>query len=128
MVLDLCIDVHCKATYRIVQPPEQWYVGSGGYTCKPAFMSIDVPRPYGPAIFITGEIFMRTFYTIFDRGSEEGRRSRVCIAKNKSQTELTEEVLRQTTELAGYKVVRGPSEVRHKKDEPYGDDGNNNGS
>jgi hypothetical protein len=32
-------------------------------------MPIDVPEPYGPDLLILGEIFMRDWYTIFDRGT-----------------------------------------------------------
>jgi hypothetical protein len=35
-------------------------------SCKPAFMSIDVPRPRGP-ILVFGEYFLKKFYTVFDR-------------------------------------------------------------
>jgi hypothetical protein len=34
--------------------------------CQPAFMSIDVPAPRGP-LFVFGELFLRKFYTVFDR-------------------------------------------------------------
>lgn len=37
-----------------------------GLECQPAFMSIDVPAPRGP-LFVFGELFLRKFYTVFDR-------------------------------------------------------------
>ena len=56
--------------FRVELPPEQWYVGGGhkNARCIPAIMSIDVPQPYGPNTWILGEIFMRHFVTVFDRG------------------------------------------------------------
>jgi len=35
--------------------------------CSPAFMKIDVPRKHGPAMLF-GEVFLRYFYAVFDRG------------------------------------------------------------
>jgi len=48
--------------------PNEYYVSSGGDAiCDPAWMTIEVPSPHGPA-WIFGEAFMRTFFTSFHRG------------------------------------------------------------
>merc|ERR550532_3625485 len=34
--------------------------------CKPMLMSMDLPEPIGPKLFILGEPVLRKYYTVFD--------------------------------------------------------------
>lgn len=47
--------------------------------CSPAFMRIDVPAKHGPAMLF-GEIFLRYFYAVFDRGDGSDAAGRVGFA------------------------------------------------
>ena len=38
--------------------------------CTPALMSLDVGKPYGP-LWILGDIFMSSYYTIFNRDTNQ---------------------------------------------------------
>jgi len=59
-------------THDVDVPPSMYMVGSGGHSiCDPAFMEVDVPDEHGPA-FLLGEVFMRHFYTVFQRGDGTG--------------------------------------------------------
>jgi len=48
-------------------------------TCAPAFMKIDIPRAYGPAM-VLGEVFLRQYYAVFDRGDGSSANARVGLA------------------------------------------------
>lgn len=55
--------------HDIAVPPSVYMVSSvGDDWCETAFMEIPVPDEYGPA-FIFGEVFMRDWYTVFNRGA-----------------------------------------------------------
>jgi len=60
-------------------PPHVYMVGdAGGSVCEPAFMPLDLPAEHGPA-FLLGEVFMRHYYTVFDR--RDGRSAYVGFAR-----------------------------------------------
>lgn len=64
-------------------------------------MSIDVPHPYGPDAWIVGEIFMRHYFTTFDRGEgNDGRRPRVCVSPMRPNPDPT-----KVRELSGDAVL-----------------------
>ncbi|CAJ1376699.1 unnamed protein product [Effrenium voratum] len=47
--------------------------------CTPAFMLIDVPRAHGPGM-VLGEVFLRIFFSVFDRGSGRVDEARLGLA------------------------------------------------
>jgi len=65
-------NVHGKASDYILTN-KQYMTHSGPEStarCSPAFMQIDLPAAHGPGM-ILGEIFIRHFFAVFDRGSGE---------------------------------------------------------
>jgi len=70
-------------THDIEIPPHVYMVSTydDGW-CDLSFMEIPVPEQYGPA-FIFGEVFMREWYTVFNRGAGAGALPMIGFAKAK---------------------------------------------
>eukprot|EP00439_Symbiodinium_sp_Y106_P036090 s2179_g4.t1 len=51
--------------------------------CTPAFMLIEVPRAHGPGM-VLGEVFLRIYFSAFDRGSGSVDEARIGFAKANS--------------------------------------------
>jgi pepsin A len=60
------------------------YMSQSGSRCSPAFMQIDLPEEHGPGM-VLGEIFLRHFLGVFDRGSGSDSDARVAFAKSSSK-------------------------------------------
>lgn len=69
-------------TYELIVSQETYMIGGYGDNCRPAFMALDVNEEYGPAM-ILGEVFMRHFFTVFQRGSGKAEDARVGFAPAK---------------------------------------------
>merc|ERR1719235_2712503 len=68
---------------NFVIPAEEYMVSDeGGQTCEPAFMKIDIPKKYGPGM-ILGEVFMRNYFTVFDRADGNPEHAQVGFARAK---------------------------------------------
>jgi pepsin A len=78
-------------------PAEEYMVSDEkGDHCEPAFMKIDIPKKYGPGL-ILGEVFMRNFFTVFQRGDGSASDAKVGIARAK-KGHSTDEALRTLTQ------------------------------
>jgi len=69
-------------TYQLDIGQEVYMIGSEYTGCKSAFMQLDVKKTYGPAM-ILGEVFMRHFFTVFDRGDGKPGSAKIGIARAK---------------------------------------------
>lgn len=68
--------------------------GSGA-RCSPAFMNIGIPAKHGPAM-VLGEVFLRNYYAVFDRGDGDDANARVAFAPSVHSAK-TEDLLRDLT-------------------------------
>jgi len=77
------------STYDLEVPQQTYMLGDGDESanvrndeghCKPAFMLLDVNEKYGPAM-ILGEVFMRSFLTVFCRGNGDVKQAKIGFAK-----------------------------------------------
>eukprot|EP00929_Paragymnodinium_shiwhaense_P074367 TRINITY_DN3804_c0_g1_i1.p1 TRINITY_DN3804_c0_g1~~TRINITY_DN3804_c0_g1_i1.p1 ORF type:complete len:685 (+),score=113.83 TRINITY_DN3804_c0_g1_i1:103-2055(+) len=71
------------------------YMTEADGECSPAFMRIDIPAQHGPAM-VLGEVFLRHYFAVFDRGDGEDTSARVGLAKS-VHSEDTMKYLRKIT-------------------------------
>lgn len=75
--------------------------------CHPAFMKVDLPAQHGPAI-ILGEVFLRSYLAVFDRGSGGLDEGRVGLAQSQQENVATDQLRRLTKSQPSF--VRPPKE------------------
>jgi len=85
-----------RVPFDLVVPPSVYMVTDDGDWCEPAFMAIDVPSQYGPALLL-GEVFMRHWHTTFDRGDGSEGSAFVGFALAKHDAEAMNEL--ETTRM-----------------------------
>jgi len=66
-------------TYDLVVTQMTYMVGAGGADCGAAIMPMDVGEEFGPAMLL-GEVFMKHFFTVFDRGDGNEKNAKVGFA------------------------------------------------
>jgi len=65
--------------------------------CRPAFMNINIPSEHGPGM-VLGEVFMRYYYTVFERGPDgSDGEATVGLAESKQLPETIEELRKLTS-------------------------------
>jgi hypothetical protein len=57
--------------------------GKDGSHCSPAFMQIDLPQEHGPGM-VLGEVFLRNFFGVFDRGDGGNFNAQVAFGASRS--------------------------------------------
>jgi hypothetical protein len=74
--------------YNLSIPSTEYMVSHSGTYCRLAFMELYVNEKYGPAMLL-GEVFMRSYFTVYDRGNGDPANARVGFGKAKHSSELT---------------------------------------
>jgi len=75
--------------YDLKFTQDDYMVSDDGETCNLGFMRIAIPSDYGPAM-ILGELFMRKYFTVFNRGASGGDTdASVGFALSKTDADLT---------------------------------------
>merc|ERR1719171_2954367 len=86
-----------------VIPSEEYMVSDEeGRMCEPAFMKIDIPKKYGPGMLL-GEVFMRNYFTVFDRGDGDVNKARIGFARSKKGPQVSESLMKMTGGLHSFK-------------------------
>mmetsp|Transcript_37402 Transcript_37402/g.116496 ORF Transcript_37402/g.116496 Transcript_37402/m.116496 type:complete len:564 (+) Transcript_37402:56-1747(+) len=74
---------------------------SDGSVCSPAFMRIDIPYHHGPAM-VLGEVFLRHYYSVFNRGDGADDHATVSFAKASHGDGAIRELKRRTKSQPGF--------------------------
>lgn len=69
---------------NLVVTPEDYMVAH----CEPGYVKIPVPERYGPALLL-GELFMRKYFTVFDRGDGSDGDARIGLAKSRPGADVS---------------------------------------
>jgi hypothetical protein len=74
-------DAHGQPQDFVMTHNDYMVTGKDEESCRPAFMQIDLPPAHGPGM-ILGEVFLRSFFGVFDRDSGVDAEARVAFAKS----------------------------------------------
>jgi pepsin A len=66
-----------------LSPREYMASADEGQTCELSVMELTIPEKYGPGM-VVGELFMRRYFTVFDRGSGAPDDARIGFARARS--------------------------------------------
>jgi len=84
-------------------PADEYMVSDdNGEQCEPAFMKIDIPKKYGPGM-ILGEVFMRNYFTVFQRGDGNPANAKIGLARSKKSHETNDALRKLTANQDSYK-------------------------
>merc|ERR1719299_103056 len=89
------VDAEGKIQSFVIPSDEYMVSDEGGHFCEPAFMKIDIPKKYGPGMLL-GEVFMRNYFTVFQRGDGSPSSAQIGFARAK-KGHSTNEALRKLT-------------------------------
>jgi len=85
------------------------YMTSREGSCLTAFMRIDVPPAHGPAM-VLGEVFLRHYFSVFDRGNGSDADARVGFARARGD----EEVAPRLKDLTRHQPAFGQRQARQR--------------
>jgi hypothetical protein len=95
-------DAHGKPQDFVMSHNDYMVTGRDQDSCRPAFMQIDIPPAHGPGI-ILGEVFLRSFFAVFDRSSGVDTEARVAFAKSNHHPDTLKYLQKITAGQPGFK-------------------------
>jgi len=73
--------------YELKIPSTEYMISTSGVHCRLAFMELSVDEKFGPAMLL-GEVFMRSYFTVFDRGDGKPENARLGFGRAKHSHEF----------------------------------------
>eukprot|EP00746_Dinoflagellata_sp_MGD_P001331 gnl/MRDRNA2_/MRDRNA2_102505_c0_seq1.p1 gnl/MRDRNA2_/MRDRNA2_102505_c0~~gnl/MRDRNA2_/MRDRNA2_102505_c0_seq1.p1 ORF type:complete len:591 (+),score=104.54 gnl/MRDRNA2_/MRDRNA2_102505_c0_seq1:142-1914(+) len=74
-------------TYELKFNQKDYMVSADGVQCTLGFMRIAIPAEYGPAM-ILGELFIRKYFTVFDRGDGGDNNAKIGFAPSNPDVDV----------------------------------------
>jgi len=74
--------------YDLKSSQKDYMVSADGVQCTLGFMRIAIPAEYGPAM-ILGELFIRKYFTVFDRGNGGDGDAKIGFAPSKPSVDVS---------------------------------------
>jgi len=90
--------------------------------CTPAFMQINIPTAHGPGV-VLGEVFLRQFFSVYDRGNGRPEDARVGFAVSSHGKPQDQRLKQLTKDQLSFEAAHSTQKMQqrkvyHKKAEP----------
>lgn len=85
---------------------KMYMLEAGVSQCQPAFMHIEVPAEHGPGM-VLGEVFMRYYYSVFDRGDGSDLDARIGFAPSVHSKAAMRRLKELTYSQPSFELARG---------------------
>lgn len=81
--------------------------------CSPAFMQINIPEEHGPG-WVLGDIFLRYYFAVFDRGNGNVADAKVAIAPSQNTPQTFKRLAELTADQPAFGAAQPTKHAQHE--------------